>query len=83
MENHSSIAANRFLKKCDRNAFYCSTSLEEAFSKFVSEPAISFATFYKYIGEEFKKPHRFSDLCDYCENYKVIIKLLKKSFFKI
>ncbi len=70
MESISSIAANRFLKKADKNAFYCSKSLIEAYGSF--EGKISYSTFYKYVGDEFKKPHRFSDLCEYCENFKVI-----------
>jgi len=75
MESNSSIAANRYLKKIDKNAYYCNISLLEAYSKFdfiqSNRKPISFSTFYKYIDDKFKKPHRFSDLCDYCENYKV------------
>jgi hypothetical protein len=67
----SSIAANRYLKKIDKNAFYCSVSTVEAFLKFENADNISFSTFYNYVGKEFKKPHRFSDLCEYCENNKV------------
>ena len=73
MESISSIAANRFLKKIDKNAFYCNISLLEAYSKFESKKELSFSTFYKYLGSQFKKPHRFSDLCEYCENNKVRI----------
>ncbi len=42
--------------------------------KFETEliPKLSFSTFYKYVENQFKKPHRFSDLCEYCEHYKVI-----------
>ncbi len=76
MDSISSIAANRFLKKKEKNAFYCSTSLVEAYSNLNLD--ISFSTFYKYVGDEFKKPHRFSDLCEYCENYKVNLKTLYK-----
>ncbi len=81
MESISSIAANRYLIKLQKNAFYCECSLVEAYSRFQSnsgkELDISFSTFYKYVGNEFKKPHRFSDLCEYCEQYKV-----KKYFFQ-
>lgn len=72
MESVSSVAANRFLKKLDKNAFYCNISLVEAYSKFQASNLLSFSTFYKYVGEEFKKPHRFSDLCEYCEDNKVL-----------
>lgn len=71
MENLSSIAANRYLKKIDKNAFYCNVSLVEAYIKFDLNSDLSFSTFNKYIGNQFKKPHRFSDLCEYCENNKV------------
>lgn len=69
MERISSIAANRYLKKLNKNAFYCQMTLVEAYTKLDSD--ISFSTFYKYVGDEFKKPHRFSDLCEYCEHLKV------------
>jgi hypothetical protein len=72
MESMSSIAANRYLKKNKINAFYCSTSLVEAYSKFDLE--LSFSTFYKYVDDYFKKPHRLSDLCEYCEHYKTLKK---------
>ena len=71
MEDISSIAANRYLKKIDKNAFYCNISIIEAYSKSDFCNTLSFSTFYKYVGEQFKKPHRFSDLCEYCENNKV------------
>ncbi len=71
MEGISSIAANRYLKKINKNAFYCNISLLEAYTKFDLNTSISFSTFYKYIGDQFKKPHRFSDLCEYCEKNKV------------
>ena len=58
------------------NAFYCSTSLVEAYSNF--ETDISFSTFFKYVPDHFKKPHRFSDLCDYCEVYKSLKKEMSR-----
>lgn len=71
MTEKSSIAANRYLKKCDKNAFYCSMSTVEAYTKYRGNSELSFSSFYKYIGSQFKKPHRISDLCEYCENNKV------------
>ncbi|CAF0809146.1 unnamed protein product [Brachionus calyciflorus] len=67
MKSLSSIAANRFLKKCGSNAYYTSVSLSEAFSLFSMKHLMSFSTFYKYVPTKFKKPHRISDLCEYCE----------------
>ena len=82
MKSISSIAANRFLKKINSNAFYCDTSLLEAYSNFDLNSEMSFSSFYKYVGDEFKKPHRFSDLCKYCEHNKVnfLLNLLDKIF---
>ena len=73
MESLSSIAANRYLKKEKENAFYCQVSLAQAFAQYENPFQISFATFYKYVGAKFKNPHRFSDLCEYCEKNKVKI----------
>jgi len=44
MEGISSIAANRYLKKINKNAFYCNISLLEAYTKFDSNTSIK----YKY-----------------------------------
>ncbi|RNA02663.1 ubiquitin carboxyl-terminal hydrolase 7 [Brachionus plicatilis] len=81
IENHmksiSTIAANRFLKKKQTNAYYTSTSMLKAYQNFQYKD-ISYSSFYKYVDEKFKKPHRISDLCDYCENNKD----LKKQLFK-
>lgn len=71
MSGISSIAANRYLKKCDKNAYYCSFSIVDAYMKYAGNNELSFSSFYKYIGDQFKKPHRFSDLCEYCEDNKV------------
>jgi hypothetical protein len=71
MEKISSVAANRYLKKMQKNAFYCECSLIEAYSRFESSSDLSFSSFYKHLGDQFKKPHRFSDLCEYCEKNKV------------
>ena len=73
MESISSIAANRYLKKEKQNAFYCEVSLIQAYAKFENTSKISFSSFYKYVGDKFKKPHRFSDLCEYCEQPKVLL----------
>ncbi|CAF0871784.1 unnamed protein product, partial [Brachionus calyciflorus] len=67
MQSLSSIAANRYLKKYQTNAFYSSVSFLQAYSSFEMKDQISFSSFYKYLGDKYKKPHRLSDLCDYCE----------------
>ncbi|CAF1115489.1 unnamed protein product, partial [Brachionus calyciflorus] len=71
MQSISSIAANRYLKKCETNAFYSSVSFLQAYSSFLNKNEISFSSFYKYLSDKYKKPHRLSDLCDYCEINKL------------
>lgn len=51
-------------------------SISETYQKFESKNELCFKTFYSYVGKEFKKPHRLTDLCDYCEQG---IKIKKKS----
>jgi hypothetical protein len=74
MKSISSIAANRYLKKCESNAYYSSVPLVQAYNSFKYKDYLSFSSFYKYVSDKFKKPHRFSDLCDYCEINKVFNK---------
>ncbi|CAF1001690.1 unnamed protein product [Brachionus calyciflorus] len=74
--NLSSIATNRFLKKEQTNAYYMSTSIEKAFQSFKYKEDISYSSFFKYTDDRFKKPHRISDLCDYCEKKKDLIRNL-------
>lgn len=78
MKSLSEIAANRYLKKQKTSAYYCSVSLLQAYNEFEFRKDLSFSTFYSYVDAKYKKPHRISDLCDYCEKNKVY----KRSFFK-
>lgn len=73
MKNINAIAANRFLRKEKTNAYYCSVPLVEAFNQFKLDYSenISLSSFINYVPEKFKPPHRFSDLCSYCEKNKV------------
>jgi len=74
-EENCTVAANRFLKLHQKNAFYRHSTLIEAFRKFSplnnSLDMISFTSFKKYIPKYIKKPHRLSDLCAYCVTNKV------------
>ena len=78
LENSSSVASNRTIKDKSGekiSARYCEDTIKEAFKKFNNRilsrelncEKISFSSFYKYFGTEYKKPHRITDLCDYCE----------------
>jgi len=72
LKNLSSIASNRYLKKSNSNAYYSSVSFLEAYNRFPLRNIISFSTFYANISPIYKKPYRFTDLCEYCESNKVI-----------
>ena len=71
MNNKSSIAANRYLKKCKSSARYRDTTYLEAFNSFQMKDKLVISTFKRKMKKIYKKPHRFSDLCDVCENGKV------------
>jgi hypothetical protein len=79
MESLSSIASNRLVKIGGRSvsAMYCSKSIKEAYKSFPDRATIPFSTFYKYISKKFKKPHRLTDLCDYCEHGKKLNREIK------
>ncbi len=70
--NNSEAAANRYLKKCQTNSFYRSLTFREIYENFPEKKRISYSCFRSYIGNQFKKPFRPSDLCGYCENLRVI-----------
>jgi hypothetical protein len=46
-------------------------SINEAYKQFMrsydSIERLSLSTFKKYIPKEFKRPHRYTDMCEYCE----------------
>ncbi len=71
LTQNSSIAANRYLKLQSRNARYRNLTNIEAYKTFAEKKMMSFSCFYSHIEKKFKKPHRISDLCDYCEHKKV------------
>lgn len=74
LKSLSNVASNRFLKKLQSNAYYCSVSKKEAYNSFKFKNKIRFSTFHKHISDKFKKPFRFTDLCEYCEHNKVIFR---------
>ena len=69
---NSTIAANRYLKKQNQNALYRNSTLKEAYNNLPEKNKLSYSSFYLHLDNRFKKPHRLSDLCDYCEYKKVI-----------
>ena len=71
LEKNSTVAANRFLKKLKVCANYRHLSLRESYQTMRNKEDVSYSTFYKKIQKKYKKPHRLSDLCRYCEVNKV------------
>ncbi len=76
MKNSSSIAANRYLKKLKKNVRYRDGTYRDAFNSYLLKSKISFSTFKNKICKRYKKPHRISDLCDFCELAKVSLNIL-------
>jgi hypothetical protein len=74
---NSNIAANRYLKRIKSNAYYRTATLRSIHQTFLPSgfKKPSFSWYCKTIKKAimFKKPHRFSDLCHYCELYRVNI----------
>ena len=73
LDENSTTAANRFLKKQKSCAKYRSLTLRRCYESFHLKKSLSYSSFYKHIQKKYVKPHRFSDLCVYCENNKVNI----------
>ena len=81
MRERSQISSNRlFLNKdptdpeykTSQSARYLEDQFSELYKSFEFSSEISFSTFYKYAKKsgEFKKPYRWTDICDYCERGK-------------
>lgn len=77
MKNVSQIASNRTVMVIDSNKIkqnipvrYSNISWIEAYKSFSYRNELSFSTFYKYIDKIYKKPHRKTDLCQYCHEGK-------------
>ena len=62
---------------------YLNCSFKEAYRKFKFKKEICFTTFCKYIQKRYKKPHRLTDICRYCEYglemKKEVIKFAKEN----
>ncbi len=56
---------------------YCNMSWVEAYNSFNSKDEIKFTSFKKYVDKIYKKPHRKTDLCGYCQNAKQLKRELK------
>lgn len=83
LRERSNIASNRSYVNKDpfdqnyktvQNARYLEDQYSQLFKSFQFSSEISISTFYKYanLSGEFKKPYRLTDICDYCENGRII-----------
>ncbi len=70
MRSKSTIAANRYLRKIKKNAFYRSLTFIEIYESFPEKHSLSYSAFRSNVGKEFKKSFKASDLCNYCERLK-------------
>ena len=71
IESNSAVASNRYLKKLGTCVFYRNISIKASYENFKGKEMISYSGFYKHMQKKYKKPHRFTDLCEYCELNKV------------
>ena len=60
-----------------------SLSFSDAYIQFPDRNKLSKSCFNSYIGSEFKKPHRTSDLCDHCEMGKEIKKQIISKIIRL
>ena len=87
---NSNIVANRLVTNKDEDdenfskrvpARSLETNKIELYKRFPLADKMSKETFFKYLRKsgEFKKPHRLTDLCDYCEKGKELEKKIAKN----
>ena len=84
----SNVASNRLIcmnpKKTGEKEMeavrYLNCSLTDAYTSFKHKNEICFSTFCKYIKKRYKKPHRLTDKCRYCEyGMKLKKEIIKRS----
>ena len=86
-ENRSTVAANRLvierveqpgqLVKQLQPVRYLDENFSELYNQFPFRDELSKSSFVKYltISGKFRKPHRLSDLCEYCETVRIFLSL--------
>ena len=72
-DKNTTIAANRFLKLQNKNVMYRTSTFVDDFRNFLYKDNLSFCSFKNYVPKYIKKPCRLTDLCMYCQLYKVRI----------
>ena len=81
-KQRSNVAANRLVhdkSSRDRRTMqpvrYLDENFNELYQQFPFKDELSKSTFLRYIRSsgQYKKPHRLSDLCEYCEHVNILI----------
>ena len=74
LQNNSNVASNRVIctnpKQTESNTVsvrYLNSSLKESYRCFDGKNSLCFSSYCKYIEKIYKKPHRLTDICRYCE----------------
>ena len=71
VEKDSTVAANRFLKRLQTCAMYRHFAMVDHYKSFPSKINLSYSSFNKYTMKKYKKPHKLTDMCKWCEKNKV------------
>jgi hypothetical protein len=83
IDKDSYVASNRYLKKINECAMYRHYAMRNHFTNFPAKRTseairqksqygtISYSSFYRYASKKYKKPHRLTDMCKWCELNKV------------
>lgn len=82
LEQKSTVASNRLVhvEKELVHVRYLEERQIELYKKFPDNDRVKKTTFHNYLAKSriFKKPHRLTDLCEYCEKLRTIIVDLNK-----
>ena len=88
LKTKSQIASNRTVKKTINGivivkpVMYLHNNFIETYKLFPCKDVISTSAFYKHVKASgiYKKPYRITDICDYCEWYKLELPKIKNFF---
>ena len=78
----SHVASNRLISKKDKSGEkeavrYLECTVKDAYRSFKDKDSVNFSTFCRCIEKKYKKPHRLTDLCRYCEHGHSLTKQIK------
>ena len=78
LDSMSNISSDRTVQMLfegvlqDVNVRYMKAPVLESYNLFPRQNEISLSSYYNHITKQYKRPHRLSDLCDYCEYATVL-----------